>query len=178
MKGRQDFRETRLLIGGADGNALKAGSAWGIDHRLGPVPRWDLCWKSFVYLRAIYRGWREEYKEQERAQVREIYSNELILKVQTTDMRRVSTIYNIIILSLHTCRELLIAQVWWCDDGSWSPQSYWKFWQRHFVIGSDWSGPVKREQWHHRLKHDLNNCSVATLKPDQNPSIRYQITSA
>lgn len=97
VKGRQDFRETRLLIGGADGNALKARNAWGIDHRLGPVPRWDLCWKSFVYLRAIYCGWREEYKEQERAQVRERYSNELILKVQTTDTRRVSTIYNTVL---------------------------------------------------------------------------------
>lgn len=64
-EGRQDFREARVLIGWADGNALKVRSAGGIDHRLGPVPRWELCWRSFVSLRAICCGWREEYKERE-----------------------------------------------------------------------------------------------------------------
>lgn len=45
--GRQDLRGTRSLIGQADGNTLKVRSAWGIDHRPRPVPRWELCWRSF-----------------------------------------------------------------------------------------------------------------------------------
>lgn len=68
--GRQDFRGTRGLIGRADGNALKVRSAWGIDRRPGPVPRWELCWRSFISLRAICCEWREEYKEGERERER------------------------------------------------------------------------------------------------------------
>lgn len=64
--GRQGFRGTRDLIGRADGNTLKVRSAWGIDRRPGPVPRWQLCWRSFISLRAICCEWRKEYKEGER----------------------------------------------------------------------------------------------------------------
>lgn len=69
--GRQDFRETRGLIGWVDGNTLKVRSAWGIDRRPGPVPRWELCWRSFVGLKAICCEWREEYKEGGRAWIKD-----------------------------------------------------------------------------------------------------------
>lgn len=69
--GRQDCRETRGLIGRADGNALKVRSAWGIDRRPRPDPRWELCGRSFISLRAICYECREEYKEGESERARE-----------------------------------------------------------------------------------------------------------